>query len=225
MTSVPILRTIAILGGTGKEGKGLAYRWARAGYKVLIGSRSEARAQAAARELLDTLGGKAFIEGTNNMQAAQAADVIVLTVPYSTHKNMLLSIKEIIHGKLLVDVTVPLMPPNVTKVQLPAAGSAAQEALEILGNKAKIASAFQNVSYEHLLSDDPVECDVLVTGTDKDTRMETLKLVEAAGLKGWDAGPLENSAVVEGMTSVLININKQYGSRHAGFKITGIEKA
>ena len=224
MTNSPILKTIAILGGTGKEGKGLSYRWARAGYRVLIGSRSEDRAQAAARELLDRLEGKAFVEGTNNMRAAQTADVIVLAVPYSAHIATLLSIKDCIHGKLLVDVTVPLMPPNITKVQLPAAGSAAQEAREILGNDTPITSAFQNISYELLLSDKPVECDVLVAGTSKDARIETLELVKAAGLKGWDAGPLENSIVLEGMTSVLININQQYGSKHAGIKITGLGK-
>jgi NADPH-dependent F420 reductase len=215
--------TIAVLGGTGKEGKGLAYRWAKAGYRVLIGSRSEDRAKAAALELLELLNGKAFVEGTNNLRAAQAADVVVLTVPYAAHRETLESVREAVQGKLLVDVTVPLVPPKVTKVQMPPAGSAAQEAREILGEETQIAAAFQNISYEHLMSDGPVECDVLVTGTGKESRLEALKLVEAAGLVGWDAGPLENSVVAEGLTSVLIHINKQYGSTHAGIKITGVK--
>ncbi len=132
------------------------------------------------------------------------------------------TVKEALQGKLLIDVTVPLVPPKVSKVQMPPAGSAAQEAKEILGEGAEIVSAFQNVSFEHLLGEATVECDVLVTGTSKNARLETLKLVEAAGLIGWDAGPIENSVVAEGLTSVLIYINKQYGSTYAGIKITGV---
>jgi NADPH-dependent F420 reductase len=192
---------------------------------VLIGSRSLEKARAAALELLDRLDGKAFIEGTGNIKAAQAADVVVLTVPYAAHRETLESVREAVQGKLLVDVTVPLVPPKVTMVQMPPAGSAAQEAREILGEEARIAAAFQNISYEHLMSGEPVECDVLITGTGKESRLEALKLVEAIGLVGWDAGPLENSVVAEGLTSVLIHINKQYGSTHAGIKITGVRKA
>ena len=223
MTNIPILITIAILGGTGKEGKGLAYRWAKAGYRILIGSRSPEKAKAAALELLDLLGSKAFVEGTTNFKAAQAANIVAITVPYAAHRETLGNVKEALQGKILIDVTVPLVPPKVTKVQMPPAGSAAQEALEILGTNAQVTSAFQNISHEHLLLDEPIECDVLVTGTSKEARAETLKLVAAAGLTGWDAGPIENSAVVEGLTSVLIGINKQYGVTSAGIKITGTE--
>jgi predicted dinucleotide-binding enzyme len=106
---------------------------------------------------------------------------------------------------------------------MPAEGSAAQQALAILGDDVQVAAAFQNISHEHLLTDEDIECDVLVTGSSKEARTETLTLVEAAGLTGWDAGPLENSVVVEGLTSVLININKQYGSTHAGIKVTGVK--
>ena len=220
--SDPILLTIAILGGTGKEGKGLAYRWARAGYKVLIGSRTPQKAVAAAEELSMMLGGQAYIEGLGNHEAAQGADISVLTVPYAAHRATLEGVKDAVQGKLLVDVTVPLVPPKVSKVQMPEAGSAAQEARQILGEGVEVCSAFQNISHEHLLGDANVECDVLVTGTSKNARAETIKLVEAAGLTGWEAGPLENSVVVEGLTSVLIGINKKYGSTHAGIKITGI---
>lgn len=220
----PILLTIAVLGGTGKEGKGLAYRWARAGYKVLIGSRTPEKAVDVAEELSMMLGGQSFIRGLINPEAAQQANIVVLTVPYSAHRPTLESVKDAVQGKLFIDVTVPLVPPKVSKVQMPEAGSAAQEARQILGEDVQVCSAFQNISHEHLLGDSGVECDVLVTGTSKEARAETVTLVEAAGLVGWDAGPLENSVVVEGMTSVLIGINKKYGSTHAGIRITGVKK-
>jgi 8-hydroxy-5-deazaflavin:NADPH oxidoreductase len=221
MEKMPLLMTIAVLGGTGKEGRGLAYRWAKAGYKVLIGSRSAEKAVTAASELMEILEGDSSLVGTSNHEAAELANIVVLTVPYAAHRETLESLKDVLKGKILVDVTAPLVPPKVSKVQMPAAGSAAQEAKEIVGEGVEVVSAFQNVSHEHLLSDDDVDCDVLVTGTSKDARAEVLKLVEAAGLTGWDAGPIENSVVAEGLTSVLININKQYGSTHAGIRITG----
>jgi NADPH-dependent F420 reductase len=142
-------------------------------------------------------------------------------VPYAAHRETLESVKDMLKGKILIDATVPLVPPKVSKVQMPAAGSAAQEAKEIVGEGVEVVAAFQYISHELLLTDDDVECDVLVTGTSKDARTEALRLVEGAGLTGWDAGPIENSVVIEGLTSVLININKQYGSTYAGIKITG----
>jgi len=219
----PLLLTIAVLGGTGKEGKGLAYRWAKAGYKVLIGSRTPDKAVHAASEIMEKLEGSSSIVGLSNLEAAELANIIVLTVPYSAHRDTIESVKDVIKGKLFIDVTVPLVPPKVAKVQMPSAGSAAQEAKAILGDDAQVVAAFQNISHEHLLTDEKIECEVLVTGTSKDARLEGIKLVEAAGLIGWDAGQIENSVVVEGLTSVLININKQYGSTHAGIKITGVD--
>jgi len=218
------LKTIAILGGTGKEGKGLAYRWARAGYKVLIGSRTPQKAIDVAAELSQMLDGKSHIEGLGNLEAAMQADIVVMTVPYAAHRATLESVKDALHGKLLIDVTVPLVPPKVSKVQMPPAGSATQEAREIVGEGVEVCAAFQNISHEHLLGDSDVTCDVLVTGTGPEARAETLNLVEVAGLAGWDAGPIENSVVIEGLTSVLIGINKKYGSTHAGIKITGVNK-
>jgi NADPH-dependent F420 reductase len=222
MTDSNLLLTIAVLGGTGKEGKGLASRWARAGYRVLIGSRVGDKAISAANEIKETLGEGIFVEGLNNLDAAREANIAVLTVPYAAHRDTLESIKAELKGKILIDVTVPLVPPKVATVQMPAAGSAAQEAKQIVGDDVEVCAAFQNIGYDHLLDDADVECDVLVTGTSKDARAETIKLVEAAGLRGWDAGPIENSVVVEGMTSILIGINKKYGSTHAGIKITGV---
>jgi NADPH-dependent F420 reductase len=224
MAKETLLLTIAVLGGTGKEGKGLAYRWAKAGYQVLIGSRYSEKAVTAASEIMELLEGESSLVGTTNQEAAQQANIVVVTVPYSGHRELLESVKEAVNGKLVIDTTVPLVPPKVSKVQMPAAGSAAQEAKEILGENVEVVSAFQNVSYEHLLRDEDIQCDVLVTGSSKKARQEALTLVEAAGLIGWDAGPIENSVVVEGLTSVLININKQYGSTHAGIKITGAQR-
>jgi len=222
MKDSQLLLSIAVLGGTGKEGKGLAFRWARAGYHVFIGSRAEEKAIATANELREMLGDDgASIIGMDNLRAAREANFVVISVPYSAHRDTLETVKSELQGKILIDVTVPLVPPKVATVQMPAAGSAAQEAREIVGEGVQVCAAFQNISYEHLLDDADVECDVLVTGTSKDSRAETIKLVEAAGLKGWDAGPIENSVVVEGLTSVLIGINKKYGSTHAGIKITG----
>ena len=223
MNDESILVRIAVLGGTGKEGKGLAYRWAKAGYLVLIGSRSSEKAVTTASEIMELLEGSSSLVGTTNLEAAQQADIVVLTVPYAAHRDTLESVKSALTGKLLIDVSVPLVPPK-SKVQMPAAGSAAQEAKEIVGEEVQVAAAFQNISHELLLGDEDIECDVLVTGTSKNARAEALTLVEAAGLTGWDAGPLENSVVVEGLASVLININKQYGSTHAGIKITGASK-
>jgi len=221
----PLLLTIAILGGTGKEGKGLAYRWAKAGYKILIGSRSSERAVTTASEIMELAEGDTSVVGTSNHEAAQLAEIVVLTVPYAAHRETLESVKDVLKGKLLIDVTVPLVPGKVTRVQIPPAGSAAQEAREIVGEGVEVIAAFQNISHEHLLTDENVDCDVLVTGTSKDARTEALKLVEAAGLTGWDAGPIENSVVLEGLTNVLININKRYGSTHAGIKITGAKNS
>jgi hypothetical protein len=224
MNDKHLLISVAVLGGTGKEGKGLAYRWARAGYHVFIGSRDAEKAKATANEIREMLGDGVSVNGLGNLEAAQEANIVVLTVPYSAHRSTLESVKEELKGKILVDVTVPLVLPKVATVQMPAAGSAAQEAKEIVGEGVEVCAAFQNISHEHLLDNSNVECDVLVTGSSKAAREEVIKLVEAAGLNGWDAGPLQNSVVVEGLTSVLIGINKKYGSTHAGIKITGVSR-
>lgn len=214
--------TLAIVGGTGKEGKGLAYRWAKAGYRIIIGSRDPGKASAAARDLEQLLSLDGRVAGASNADAASRAEVVMLTVPYAAHSQILESIKASAQGKLLIDATVPLQAGRPTRVQMPPAGSAAQEARAILGDQVEVAAAFHTISYEHLLRDEPIDCDVLVTGTSPDARTTAIRLVTAAGLKGWDAGPLENSAVSEGLTSVLIHINKKHGSREAGIRITGV---
>ena len=216
------IKTIAILGGTGKEGKGLAFRWARAGYKIIIGSRSLDKAETAALEICGYLTETAAVEAMLNPEAAAAGDIAVLTVPFAVHQEMLNSLKPQLQGKILIDVTVPLVPPKVTKVQMPPAGSAAQEAQQILGEAVQVVSAFQNISYENLLNQEDIDCDILVCGSGKASREIVLNLIKAAGLVGWDAGPIENSVVVEGLTSILIGINKQFGVKSSGIKITGV---
>jgi NADPH-dependent F420 reductase len=216
------IHTIAIAGGTGKEGKGLAYRWAKAGYRLIIGSRVLEKALSAADDLNQLIKGGVKVEGMVNQDAAKLADLVVITVPFSAHIPTLEGLKEELKGKILIDVSVPLVPPKVTKVQMPPSGSAALEARQVLGEDVRIVSAFQNISYEHLLNDEEITCDVLITGTDKEARGIVVKLVEEAGMVGWDAGPLENSVVQEGLTSILIGINKQFGVQSAGIKITGV---
>ncbi|WP_299028833.1 NADPH-dependent F420 reductase [uncultured Thermanaerothrix sp.] len=218
-------RTIAIIGGTGKEGKGLAFRWARAGHRVIIGSRQEGKAQAAAEEVNKLLGtSDQLVVGMSNEQAAQSGDIVVLTVPYAAHREMCEFIKPFVQGKIVVDVTVPLVPPKVTRVQMPPDGSATMEAQRILGEDVQVVAAFQNISYEHLLHDEPIECDVLVCGGNKEAREVVLGLVRDAGLVGWNAGPTENAVVVEGLTSILIGLNKQFGVQSAGIRITGVPR-
>jgi NADPH-dependent F420 reductase len=215
-------KKIAIIGGTGNEGKGLAYRWGKAGYEVIIGSRLEEKAIKAALEVASFTENEIRVSGKQNTEAAESGDIIVLTVPFKAHRPTLESIREASKGKIFVDVTVPLVPPKVTKVQMPAAGSALQESKKILGEDVKVASAFQNISHEHLLKDNEIDCDVLVCGEGREVREIVLQLVKDAGMTGWDAGPIENSAVVEGLTSILIGINKKHGVLSSGIRITGV---
>ncbi len=217
------IKTIAIVGGTGKEGKGLAYRWAKAGYDIVIGSRQTEKALNAAEDVRGLPGIVGTVSGMTNPEAAGRGDLVVITVPYAAHRPTLEQLKPALQGKILIDVTVPLVPPKVTKVQMPEAGSAALEAQAILGEGVQVVDAFQNISYERLLNDEDIDCDVLVCGTGKAARQVVLELVREAGMIGWDAGPIENSVVVEGMTSILIGINKQYGVESSGIRITGVD--
>jgi len=219
------IKKIAILGGTGKEGKGLAYRWAKAGIEVVIGSRVLEKAEAAANDLNTKLAlNGCNVSGMINEEAAAWCDLAVLTVPFTAHLSVLESVKNHLDGKILIDVTVPLVPPKITKVQLPSAGSAAQEAQNFLGDSVKVVSAFQNISYERLINDEEVDCDVIVCGTGKDARAVVIDLVKKAGMVGWDGGVIENSAVTEGLTSILLGLNKQFEGKAAGIKITGIPR-
>ncbi len=216
-------KTVAVLGGTGNEGPGLARKWAKSGkYKVIIGSRQAEKAERVAQELNEKLG-QNLIQGLTNEAAAQAADICVLTVPYEAQEPTLRQLCEVLQGKILIDVTVPLKPPKVSRVNIPPGGSAGQEAQAILGEGVRVVSAFQNISAIHLSEDhDHIDCDVLVCGDDKEAKAEAIALAEAAGMRGIDAGPLQNAVVAEGLTAVLIGINIRHKIKGAGIKITGI---
>jgi hypothetical protein len=225
VTDEKLMMTIAVLGGTGKEGSGLALRWASSGYGVVIGSRDAERAQSKADELNSQLGDN-YIVGASNLEAAQKANVIVLSVPYDAHKTTLESVKEALLGKILIDVTVPMRPPEVTQVHVPAGYSAALEAQSYLGEGVRVVAAFQNVSAVHLKKlDHKVNCDVLVCGDDEAAKNDTIELIKATGMRGIDAGPLVNAVAVEALTPVLLYINKKYKVKGAGIRITGMAES
>jgi NADPH-dependent F420 reductase len=218
------LLKIAVLGGTGKEGSGLALRWAAAGFDVTVGSRELEKAQRAAAELNASLG-KDIVRGMTNRDAATQAQVVVMTVPYAAHAATLEAVKDVVQGKVFVDVTVPLDPANVRRVKMPPAGSASAEAQQLLGEGVKVVAAFQNIGAEHVQSlDHDIECDVLVCGNDKDAKKQVVELAQAARMTAWDAGPIENAMVVEGLTSVLINLNIKHKVKASGIRITGIPR-
>ena len=218
-------KTTAVIGGTGKEGPGLALRWAKSGsYRVIIGSRQQEKAERVAAELNARLGDD-LIRGMVNADAAAAADLVVLTVPYSAHEPTLENIRAALTGKILVDVTVPLQPPKLSRVHIPPGGSATAEAQALLGDSVRVVAAFQNIGAAHLVDPDhPVDCDVLICGDDKEAKAEAIALAEAAGMRGLDAGSLQNAVVVEGLASVLIAINRRYKVKDAGIKITGLRR-
>ena len=220
--SLPVL---AILGGTGDLGTGLARRWAQAGYRVIIGSRTQEKAEAARADLYEVMAERGIaqleVEAMENLEAAGIADIITLTVPFAHQASTLELVGPALQGKILVDVTVPLMPPKVGRVQLPGQGSAGQIAQQLLGEDVRVVSAFQNVAAHHLQEGHGIECDVLVCGNDKEARAQVISLIEAAGMRGFHAGPIDNAAAAEALTSVLITINRQYKC-HAGISITGI---
>ncbi|MEC9369324.1 MAG: NADPH-dependent F420 reductase [Pseudomonadota bacterium] len=213
--------TVAVIGGTGNLGWALARRWARAGVKVVIGSRSQERAAEAAGRIKSPSGARKA-RGMTNEAAADAADVIVVTVPFGSQKETLSALASRIVGKLVVDTTVPLVPPKVARVQLPPQGSAAQAAQEILGDAARVTSAFHNVAAHRLSTDGEIDCDILVFGDTVEDRDIVVELASAAGLRGIHGGPLANSAAAEAITSVLIGINKRYKADGAGIRITGL---
>ncbi len=212
---------IAVLGGTGKEGGGLSYRWALTGHDVIIGSREMEKAQRVAAELNDLLGDD-LVRGMANADAAREADIVVLTVPYAAHRVTLEGVHEHVQGKILVDVTVPSG--YSTTVTLPEGRTAAEEAQAILGENVRVVSAFQDISHTHLKkTGHEIDSDVLVCGDDEQAKQAVIALVEATGMRGLDAGALSNAIVAESLAPLLIAINRRYGIKNAGIRITGIE--
>jgi len=216
------LPTVAILGGTGKEGPGLALRWASVGYKIIIGSRQAEKAQATADEInaklnLDT------VKGMENGAAARQADICVLTVVQEAHQAALESLKEDLSGKILVDATARV---DFRDPRPPAPPCAARIAQDILGPEVRVVAAFQNVPAHALKKNlgQRLDSDVLICSDDLSAAEQVIQMAEAGGMNGFYAGNLDNALVVEGLTSILISLNKHYGVKTASIGITGLGK-
>lgn len=230
---------VAIVGGTGKLGSGLALRWARAGHTIALGSRDPARARAHAAELAAKLGGftagdpagasrgsEDAIQGGENAWAASGGEVVVLTVPYSAHAETLRAILTAVVGKVLIDTTVPLKPPGVSRVHLPPGEAAALEAQSLVGASTPVVAALHHVSATHVADlAHGIESDVLVAGDDARARSVAIGLVRDLGLRGLDAGPLVNAIALESLTPVLIHLNRTYKSRGTGIFFTDLPAA
>jgi hypothetical protein len=217
--------TLGILGGTGNQGSGLALRWAHAHYAVIIGSRDRARAEATAETVNEKLRRHGVVHGMTNLEAAYACDIAVLSVPYRAQRPTLESVRDALKGKILVDVTVPLNPEKRRNVYIPPGGSAGAEAQALLGEEVRVVSAFQNIGFLRLQElDATIECDVLVTGNDREAKQQVVALAEAIGLRAFDAGPIENAVVAETLVSALLNINVRHRVRSAGIRIVGIHE-
>jgi NADPH-dependent F420 reductase len=215
------LTTIAILGGTGKEGPGLALRWARAGHTIIIGSRSPEKAESTAAELNAILGIET-IRGMGNAEAARAADISVLTVVQSAHEQALEGLKDALRGKILVDATAQVDYKNPKPPMGKGAGRVAQD---ILGPEVRVVAAFQNVPAVSLRNlDQQIGCDVLVCSDDGEASGQVVKLSEDAGMRAFEAGGLDNGIVAEGITAMLISINRRYKSRSGTVQIVGVTK-
>ncbi|MCR9259109.1 MAG: NADPH-dependent F420 reductase [Pseudomonadaceae bacterium] len=214
--------TIAILGGTGDLGTGLAIRWSKAGHKIVIGSRTLEKAQTAV-DALHEISPDTPAVAMENLDAAAAGDIVVLTVPAEHQISTLDYVKDHLQGKILIDVTVPLVPPKVGTVQLPAEGSAGKRAQDFLGEDVMVVTAYQNIAAHLLQQDVEIECDVLVSGNKKAAREKVIELSKAAGMTAWHAGPIANSAAAEALTSILIQINRSGIVSHSGIKIIGQE--
>ena len=214
------ISSIAVIGGTGGMGSALAWCWGRAGYKIFIGSRNAEKAELAAEKLNTTLGLN-IASGLSNQEAASVVEIIVLTVPFANHEAIVDEIAEAAQGKIVVDTTVPLVPLKVSRVQLPEGGSVAKKTQERLGKNVRVVSAFQTIAAAELAKDKKLEDEVLVCGNNVEARTCVISLVEAAGLKGWHAGPIDNSVVSESLIPVLIFLNKRYQMEGSGIRIVG----
>lgn len=212
---MPDRKSVAVVGGTGNLGAAIARRLAKAGRRVVIGSRSAQSAAKAAAEVGFGLTGAA------NADAAAACDIVIVTVPFAAQGATMVEIAPHVAGKIVVDTTVPLVPPKVMRVQLPAQGSAAVRAQALLGDGVTLVSAFHNVAAHKLITDADVDCDVLVFGDDKAARTEVVELARQMGLRGLHGGALVNAAAAEALTSILIFLNKTYQVDGAGIRITG----
>jgi NADPH-dependent F420 reductase len=215
-----MILTIAVIGGTGKLGPGLAKRWAQAGYRVLIGSRKAAKAEKVAAELNQELSMDGIV-GYQNAEAASQADIVVLTAKATAHESVVKGIKDAVQGKLVIDTTARV---DFRSPSPPDSPSAARLAQEAFGSSVRVVAAYQTVPAHRLTGDasGPLDLDVLVCADDLGAADEVIKLTRAAGMQGYYAGDLDNAVVIEGLTSLLISMNKHYGSKTATIAIRGL---
>lgn len=215
---------ITIVGGTGDLGFGLALRLANKGYNVIIGSRNKEKAETAVQMVKEKIKNTEGITGYKNEDAVQLGEIIVLSVPSRARKDTIEGIKPYLDGKILLDVTVPLVQGFPTKYDTPAAGSNAEDTLALLGETVKVVAGFHSVSASLLADlDRNIESDVLLAGDDLEAKKTILNIVSSIGIRCFDVGPLYQSRTIEGLTPILISLNKQYKKKHLGIRIIGID--
>lgn len=225
LTNEPMSQTIAVIGGTGKEGNAIAARFAKAGVRVLIGSRDATKAQNAAQELNARVGASNG-EGYSNRDAAARANIILLAVPYAGMQPILADLRDAAQGKIVISVVSSLDPEKKSRAKPPAAGSVTAEVQQFFGDAAKVVCAFQNISPEKLQAvEEKIETDVIVCGNDKDARATVIELIRRIGIDAFDGGALANAVAVEALTAILIAVNIKYKVRGAGVRITGVPRA
>ena len=220
-------RTIAILGGTGPEGSGLAYRWARAGEHIVIGSRDSQRAAATAQQLRARIAGNVQIEGAENSTAVALAEIVVITVPFSGHAALLKQLKPVWKpGAIVIDTSVPLaaeVGDAATRMLGVWQGSAAEQARDLVPSGVSVVAAFQNLSASRLASEEPVDCDILVCSDDEKAKQVAFELAAIIpGGRPLNGGKLENARIVESLTALLIGLNIRYKVHGAGVRFTGL---
>jgi 8-hydroxy-5-deazaflavin:NADPH oxidoreductase len=213
---------IAIVGGTGKEGHGIALRWLKAGHALRIGSRDPKKAVAKADELRALVGGDVDVVGLDNAGAVRDAQVVLLSVPYAGHAEIVRGLQHELAGKIVIDITVPLQPPHVRRVFVPESKAAALETQAITEGRARVVAALHHVSSVHLAAEHAIDCNVLVCSDDEGALQITLALMTDLHLRGIHAGPLANSVALESLTPVLLHINKHYKNPGVGIRITGL---
>jgi NADPH-dependent F420 reductase len=212
---------IGILGGTGKEGSGLALRLARAGHAVILGSRDEERARAKAADLAATSGGD--VVGASNYEAGSLGDIVIVAVPFAGHRALLEELRPVLASKIIIDTVVPLDFKAKHSYAPPDEGSAAEQAQAVLGTDAKVVAALHQIAAHELsLLDHAIEADGFLCGDDAASKERVSDLIRAIGVRPVDAGPLKNAPLLEAMTPLLIEINKKHKVKSAGLRITGI---
>lgn len=224
LPNYPTIPSLAIIGGTGKEGNALATRFALAGVRVLIGSRDALKAQNAAEEL-NKRTGKSTVEGYTNREAAAKADVILLSVPYAGMLPILQDLRDAAQYKIVINIASSLDPERKSRAKIPAAGSVTAEVQQFFGDAVKVVAAFQNISPEKLEAlDQKIDSDVLVCGGDKDARATVIELIHKIGADAYDAGVLANAVAVEALTAILIAVNIKYKVKGAGIRLVGVPR-